>query len=53
MLTTGADSLALLTHHLLTLDVDFRIHETAALREHVAAAARRLAAAVVASSELG
>lgn len=46
MLTTGADSLALLTHHLLTLGIDFRIHETPALREHVAAAARRLAAAV-------
>ena len=46
MLTTGADSLALLTHHLLSLDVDFRIHETPALRAHVAAAAQRLAAAV-------
>ena len=45
MLTTGADSLDLLTHHLLRLGVDFRIHETAALRAHVAAAARRLAAA--------
>jgi predicted DNA-binding transcriptional regulator YafY len=53
MLTTGADSLALLTHHLLTLDVDFRIHETAALREHVAVAARRLAAAVADPSGLG
>ena len=46
MLTTGADTLDLLTHHLLRLDVDFRIHEPAALREHVAAAARRLTAAV-------
>ena len=52
MLTTGADTLDLLTHHLLRLDVDFRIHEPAALREHVAAAARRLSAAVAGGADL-
>lgn len=45
MLTTGADSLDLLTFHLLSLGVDFRVHETDALREHIAAAAGRLTAA--------
>ena len=46
LLTTGADDLDLLTFHLLSLGVDFRVVETDALREHLARAAERLANAV-------
>jgi predicted DNA-binding transcriptional regulator YafY len=46
MLTTGGDDLDVIVFHLLTLGVAMVIHEPPALRRHVAAAARRLAAAV-------
>ena len=39
MLTTGGDSLELLTFHVLSLGVDFHVHESAQLREHMAAPA--------------
>jgi predicted DNA-binding transcriptional regulator YafY len=46
MLTTGADDLDAIVFHLLAIGVEFVVHEPPALRRHVAAAARRLAAAV-------
>ena len=46
MLTTGVDDLDLLAFHLLSLGVDFRVIETDDVREHLAAAAERLANAV-------
>ena len=45
MLTTGADDLHVLVFHLAALGVDFVVHEPAALRDEVAAVARRLTAA--------
>jgi predicted DNA-binding transcriptional regulator YafY len=46
MLTTGGDDLDVIVFHLLTLGIDFVVHEPPALREHIAVVARRLAAAV-------
>ncbi|MET0327012.1 MAG: YafY family protein [Ilumatobacteraceae bacterium] len=45
LLTTGGDSLDLLTFHVLSLGVDFHVRESAELRDHMATAARRLSAA--------
>jgi predicted DNA-binding transcriptional regulator YafY len=45
MLTTGADQLDVLVFHLAALGVDFVVHEPDALRDEVAAIARRLTAA--------
>jgi predicted DNA-binding transcriptional regulator YafY len=45
MLTTGGDSLDVLTFHILALGVAFDVHGSAELIEHMTAAARRLAAA--------
>jgi predicted DNA-binding transcriptional regulator YafY len=45
MLTTGADHLDVLVFHLAALGVDFVVHEPDALRDEVAAIARRLTAA--------
>jgi predicted DNA-binding transcriptional regulator YafY len=46
MLTTGGDDLDVIVFHLLTLGVDFVVHEPPALRDHIALVSRRLAAAV-------
>ena len=53
LLTTGADDLDLLAFHLLSLGVDFRVVETDAVRQHLAAAAERLANAVAARGRVG
>ena len=45
MLTTGADDLHVIVFHLAGLGVDFVVREPAALRDEVAAVARRLTAA--------
>ena len=45
MLVTGADDLHVLVFHLVALDVEFVVHEPAALREECAAVGRRLTAA--------
>jgi hypothetical protein len=41
MLTTGGDDLNVLVFHLVTLGVDFVVHEPAALREACAVVGRR------------
>jgi predicted DNA-binding transcriptional regulator YafY len=46
MLTTGGDDLDLIVFHLLTLGVDFVVHEPPALRDHITAVRARLAGAV-------
>jgi predicted DNA-binding transcriptional regulator YafY len=49
-LTTGADSLHLMTFHLLGLEVEFTVLEPAELIEHLKATAGRLGRAAVASA---
>ena len=46
MLTTGGDDLDGIVFHLLSLGVDFVVHEPPALREHIETLRRRLAGAV-------
>lgn len=46
-LVTGGDDLHFLVFHLVGLGVDFVVHEPAALRDELAVAARRLAAAAI------
>ena len=46
MLTTGGDDLDLIVFHLLTLDVDFVVHEPPALQAHIERVRARLATAV-------